>query len=977
MNVRAGNERYARLLFASITVVLTAMQPRAQSGPLLPAVDLRRDLRLSNQVWPGNFNGDGVTDLVASRTPSPGVPGVIHVVIGRGDGTFGAPIATSFSGRAIQVADFNGDRRVDVVAAPTPPAEGAFLLPGNGNGTFGTPRRVDTSFTASAITGNFNGDTRRDLVLTGGPEVRVFPGNGDLTFGTPARFALGDGGVSADCLEFVLDAQSCGGGIAGDFDNDGDSDFAVTNAGTAVQVFVNAGGLVFSSSSVAVAFETTDVVARDLNADGDLDLIVTTTDHDIFTRTPGAVYVLRGGSGATFQPPVRYEVPPGAFQVVVGDFTHDGRFDIATANRSFLHWPNCGPFRQSSDSVSILAGTAAGFGPPTTFALSDQSIIVSDDDENARFRGTVFSLNTSDLDRDGFPDLIASQGAILLTRAPAPNRPPVADAGPDVTLVSDPFVRLEGRATDPDNHLLQFAWTGPEGAPGPSTFCFEGGLGDGAHTFTLTVDDRQGGIDEDTVVITRRSIVEPVVRVVRPTPGEVVPAGTPYTIRWEASDDIGITHFYVLAVLGNNRTFNIPECLVPGTATGCTWRNPMPSEDAMLIVVATDTDGARGQDSTGQFFIRGSVAPNSLPEVWTNEDVGAVGAAGNASFSGGRFTIRGSGADIWNTADEFHWVYRLTGGNFEISARVDSVQNVNRWVKAGLMVRESSAPGARHVSLFATPTTEKGTAFQRRTTTGGPSVHTSGPALAPPVWLRLARFGDVIRAYSRKSIVDPWTLVGEQVLPNLPHPVQIGLAVSSHVDGRLAEATFSNVSAGGLHDWRSATVGDSQGSAAFDGTRFTIEGSGADIWNNSDAFTMAWTTFAAPENMFTARVLSVENTHRWAKAGVMIRENGLPESRHVMVVVSAGRGVAMQWRPATGGPSMSTALRPGVAPAWVRLVQRSGTFTGYTSSDGVTWIEVGRVTLPMSSFLHALMVTSHNTSAVATAVFDDVKLGVP
>jgi hypothetical protein len=39
--------------------------------------------------------------------------------------------------------------------------------------------------------------------------------------------------------------------------------------------------------------------------------------------------------------------------------------------------------------------------------------------------------------------------------------------------------------------------------------------------------------------------------------------------------------------------------------------------------------------------------------------------------------------------------------------------------------------------VFATPRTERGVAFQRRQTAGGESLHTSGPAIAPPVWLRL------------------------------------------------------------------------------------------------------------------------------------------------------------------------------------------------------------------------------------------------
>ena len=100
-------------------------------------------------------------------------------------------------------------------------------------------------------------------------------------------------------------------------------------------------------------------------------------------------------------------------------------------------------------------------------------------------------------------------------------------------------------------------------------------------------------------------------------------------------------------------------------------------------------------------------------------------------------------------------------------------------------------------------------------------------------------------------------------------------------------------------------MGTTQGSATFDHTRFSVDGAGADIWGTADGFTALWSGFVAPDETFTARVLSVENTNVWAKAGVMIRETMDPGGRHVMVIVSPGKGVAMQWRAERDGPSMS------------------------------------------------------------------------
>lgn len=106
----------------------------------------------------------------------------------------------------------------------------------------------------------------------------------------------------------------------------------------------------------------------------------------------------------------------------------------------------------------------------------------------------------------------------------------------------------------------------------------------------------------------------------------------------------------------------------------------------------------------------------------------------------------------------------------------------------------------------------------------------------------------------------------------------------------------------------------------------------------------------------------------------MFRESPTdPGSAHVMVIVSAGRGVAMQYRPEHGAPSVQIAVRAGVAPEWVRLTQLDGLFRGYASEDGVTWHLIGSVALEWSGS-PVLAVTSHNNSVATRAVFENVRL---
>jgi beta-glucanase (GH16 family)/uncharacterized protein YjdB/chitodextrinase len=179
-----------------------------------------------------------------------------------------------------------------------------------------------------------------------------------------------------------------------------------------------------------------------------------------------------------------------------------------------------------------------------------------------------------------------------------------------------------------------------------------------------------------------------------------------------------------------------------------------------------------------------------LPTPWATADIGAVGAAGSASHSSGTFTLIGSGADIWGTADEFRYVYQSITGNFTITARLSSITNTDPWAKAGVMAREGTAANGRHV--LTAVTTTNGLAFQRRTTAGGESAHTAGPAGAAPYWVRLTRAGNVFTGFVSTNGTT-WTQIGTETIA-MTSAVNVGLAVTSHNDAVLSTAVFDNVS---------------------------------------------------------------------------------------------------------------------------------------------------------------------------------------
>jgi hypothetical protein len=978
-NSAVGSTRARAISSAAAIAGMLVLSPPARDTMVAqtsaaPAVRVLRDFRFYQSVWPADLNRDGVTDLISSTevTFSGGGRGGsnLQVAIGRGDATFNAPVESSFSGTVLGVGDFNGDSNVDVIAASLLTTSGSsiVLLPGNGTATLGAPRTVATAFDLPfALSADMNADGRRDLIVQGSGGALVYPGNGDFTFGTPAT--LTDENVPIE-------------GIIADFNGDGRRDLAFVNDLSSLSIFLNQGSLLFSGADIFLARPVSDATARDVNGDGRIDLLVSAGRPE-FLGGPGDgdVLVLPGNGDGTFAAPVEYAVAIGPRQIVAGDFNRDGITDIATGNQSSIVRDDCADTWKTWDSVSILRGQGNGtFAAAFNFSIGDQSRSDPADGDNARYRNTLSSLNTSDLNGDGSTDLIASYGAVLVNIAAAANRPPVVNAGPDTVLENTHETVLRPAASDPDDDLLTWVLRNESGqqiSHFPNA-CWQG-LHLGENTVTVTVDDGHGHSASDTVVYTVVSTEPPSVIVDAPTLNEVVPA-SPYTIRWQATPGgEPIARFDVFSSSDNAVTFTaIAECTgLAASARQCVWQHPAPpSNQGRIKVTVTDTAG-RNSDGVSPPFTVLDEAGNTLPGGWSHADIGTVAAAGSAGFDGSRWTVSGSGTDIWNTADEFHFAYRPQPTTFEIQTRVETVQNVHPWTKAGLMVRTSLAANAAHGSIFVTP--GKGVSFQRRRSNGAVSLHTTRAGITAPVWLRLTGYNGVIRGYYKKNLTDRWTLVGQDTLANYT-AAHVGLAVTSHTDGTLARATFSNLRGGQLPEWVGPrAIGSNTASVVYDGTDYALTARGPDIWGTADAFAYLWTSTAAvAESTLIARVVSLDNTHVWAKSGVMFRESLATGSKHVFAMVTPGKGVNLQYRAATSGQSFTAASVAGVAPRWLKLQRSGNTFTASYSTDGVSFIQFGTIVVQMGETVAVgLAHTTHNNSVAGTARFDSVQLIQP
>jgi Putative Ig domain/IPT/TIG domain/F5/8 type C domain/NedA-like, galactose-binding domain len=184
-----------------------------------------------------------------------------------------------------------------------------------------------------------------------------------------------------------------------------------------------------------------------------------------------------------------------------------------------------------------------------------------------------------------------------------------------------------------------------------------------------------------------------------------------------------------------------------------------------------------------------TVTLSTLPAPWQTQDVGNPAVAGQASAASGIFTVSGAGADIWDVSDQFRFVYQTFDGDGQIVARVDSLQNVDPWSKAGVMIRGDLTAGAANAMSEASAA--NGTVFQSRVTAGGLTTSVKTLTGAVPQWVRLVRTGNTLTGYYSADGT-AWTLISSSSV-TLPTHVYVGLVVLSHNAATAATATFSNV----------------------------------------------------------------------------------------------------------------------------------------------------------------------------------------
>jgi hypothetical protein len=344
---------------------------RAAVGAGLGAID----------VAAGDLDEDGRTDAVVTNWQED----TFSVLIGRDGGPPRAhgTYATGHVPGAVAIGHLDDDGHLDVAVLDTncdlgicgPGSISVYF--GDGGGAFSAGPSYATNTNPQELTiADLNGDGHSDIAVTNaitttsqGPgTAQIFLGHGDGSFDAGVEYPGGDG---------------VGGIVAGDFDEDGNTDLAIANGVAiavthAVAILIGNGDGSFGPPQLHdTALVPTLLVVGDLDRDGHLDLAAVALAGNV-------VSVLLGNGDGTFAPAVDYPAGFGPKSIAIGDLDTDGDLDLAVTTFGAV---------SRAGSIVILLGTGDGtFGLPDEYSTG----VISP------------SLVAADFSGDGVPDLAST-----------------------------------------------------------------------------------------------------------------------------------------------------------------------------------------------------------------------------------------------------------------------------------------------------------------------------------------------------------------------------------------------------------------------------------------------------------------------------------------------------------------------------------------------------------------------------------------
>jgi len=261
----------------------------------------------------GDLDGDGKLDLVLTAD------GVVAVSLGKGDGTFAAPVSSTVNGSydAVIVVDLDGDGKLDVVATESLSLNPGLVIVLLNDGTGKLYPEVDTETGVGPVAlaaADLNGDGYVDVMTANQEEntVGILRGfdSGGLSMVSP---------LTVGKLPSAL--------AAADLDGNGKPDLVVVHSGDAtLRVLLGAGGnFLMPAMNYPAGSGANAIAVADVNRDAKPDVVVTaSTDHTV-------TLFLGQGDGTLAQSGLPHDVGGSPYAVAVGDLNGDGLPDIVVS----------------------------------------------------------------------------------------------------------------------------------------------------------------------------------------------------------------------------------------------------------------------------------------------------------------------------------------------------------------------------------------------------------------------------------------------------------------------------------------------------------------------------------------------------------------------------------------------------------------------------------------------------------------------
>jgi len=174
---------------------------------------------------------------------------------------------------------------------------------------------------------------------------------------------------------------------------------------------------------------------------------------------------------------------------------------------------------------------------------------------------------------------------------------------------------------------------------------------------------------------------------------------------------------------------------------------------------------------------------------WSSTDIGETATSGGARTEDDCIELLAGGGNITGNNHEIHLVYQELRGDFNLSARVDTIESSSELAMAGISARTDLDPLSRHASMLLQAGRNSNDAhfIWRRSRRGWSEVVPDTPAS----WIRLERAGNIFSG-SISADGRNWARVHSEEL-DVPERLLVGLVATPNSDERSSQLTFAKI----------------------------------------------------------------------------------------------------------------------------------------------------------------------------------------